>query len=103
MENYQPISGLEVPHTVAYCRNYAGSLVTENPGRGMRARGDLFQVGTANPTGVHSQKEFVWPYLGHRDCSQADVVYTVIDRRHHGCGNSPRVVRDRQLSSHGHH
>ena len=102
MENDNSVAGLKIAHTRAHRGNHAGSLVSKNARRGMRAGGDFLQIGAADSAGMHPHQQFAGADLGNGNRFQANVVHAAIHRRQHGGRNRLLVVFDRELSGNGH-
>jgi hypothetical protein len=80
----------------------AGGFVSEDAGSGMRACGNLFEVGAANAAGMDADQHFAGADFGDGDGLDADVVDAAVDGGLHGRGDRVRISFDRVLSGNGH-
>lgn len=87
VENDHAISRSELADSGADGRDYAGSFVTEDAGRGVRSGGDLLEIRAANSAGMDPEQEFTSADLRDRNSLQSDVVYPAVDGCQHGCGD----------------
>lgn len=102
MKSHDSVAESVVLNPFAYRCDDSRSLMSENAWGGVRACGNLFEIGAADSTGVHADEHFPGADGGDGYGFEADVVQAAIDRCLHSRGDRVLVRLDRILSGYGH-
>src|SRR5947209_1319754 len=105
MEDHHALADLETGDSFTYGGDVTCDLVSEDAGSGMRAGGDLFQIGATDAAGVHADEKLAQADLRNGNGFDAHVVLAVVDGSLHGGRNlvhfaSRRVCGYRHLARH---
>jgi hypothetical protein len=97
MKNDHPIAGGKLAHVSANGGDLSGGFMSEDAGGRVGTGGNLFKVGTADATAMHSQKNFTVANL--RDCNglQPNVIDAAVNRSSHVGGNRASFLMNREL------
>src|SRR5450631_1397206 len=83
MKHHNAFANAERLNAFPHFRNDTGSFVTKNTRSGMRAGGDLLQVGPTDAASVDAHQNLSGPDFGHRHFFQAHIVHAAIHRGPH--------------------
>jgi len=96
------VSRLEILDARSQRGYHARSFMTEDARRGVRAGGNLLEIGAADAAGVHPEQQFSRTYFGDGNRFQTDVVHAAIHGRQHSCRDGPGHGFERVWSGYGH-
>jgi hypothetical protein len=84
VKHHNPIAGLKLRNLSASCDNDASGLMAEDARGGMRAGGDLFEIGPADAAGVNTDEKLARADFRNGDFFQSNVIDAAIDGSPHG-------------------
>jgi hypothetical protein len=87
VEDHDAVANLEIRDALTNGNDLPGHFMPEDARRGMRAGGDLLEVGAADAAGMNAYQSFAGTDLRHRNRFEANIILAAIHRGAHRDGN----------------